>query len=136
MITVSQSCSYYSHSTALYCFIDFDSGKITLLKSSPIVLVFILGITDEHCHNLVGFSLISLYIMPAYSWISPTREFLLLKCFILEWSLWAKKYEYNLKLREELHISPKPIPIDLGILGVWPWRGSRSRNVVFGAKQV
>lgn len=66
VITVSQSCIYYSHSTALYYFKDFDSGKITLLKSSPIVLVFILGITDEHCHNLVDFSL-SLYIMPAYS---------------------------------------------------------------------
>lgn len=135
MITVSQSCIYYSHSTALYCFIDFDSGKITLLKSSPIVLVFILGITDEHCHNLVGFSLISLYIMPAYSWISPTQgSFCYLNVSLLSDLCEPQKYEYNLKLEEELHISPKPIHIDLGILGVWPWRGSHSRNVVFGAK--
>lgn len=56
----------FRKSVHMYYLIDFNSGKIILLKSSPIVLVFILGITDEHCHGLVGFSL-SLYIMPAYS---------------------------------------------------------------------
>lgn len=75
---VITSCIYYTHSIALtfiftfrksvhmYYFIDFNSEKIILLKSSPIVIVFILGITDEHSHGLVGFSL-NLYIMPAYS---------------------------------------------------------------------
>lgn len=98
----------------------FWKSYSTLLKSRPLVLVFILGIADEHSLGLVGFAP-SLRI--ASVCCSPTQAS---SCYVNDSFLsdFFEPQKYNLKLGGDLDISPKTIFTinrygDVKSVGLW-----------------